>query len=654
MTATFSSTKKIADLPRLPLKGSLDLTYRCNNRCLHCWLRTSDGRGELSTHEILTLVDDARAMGCREWAISGGEPMLRPDFPEIFDYITSHAKSYSLNTNGTLITPEIAELMKRKGSKMVALYGATAKVHDHVTQNPGSYAATMLGFKLLKDAGAGFTVQLVPMKDNWHEFPAMVELAKSLSPHYRIGAPWLYLSAGLDPVRNAEIDSQRLSPRDVVELDRPDFSSPDGEDDGGHPKCPAGDDLLFAACIANRRDFHVDPHGMMSFCSFIKDPAMRYDLRKGTFHDAWERFIPLLADKVRGGEEYVKNCGSCDYRKDCRWCAVYGYLEHGRYSAKVEHLCDVARENRVCRERMLRDHRRYVRIGGITIQVDSDLPFSETTFDKEFDRFHVDGPGEDTVSIRHHFDLPDLPEERRGEEMYRKSSWAIYRKGQSWIYTGIPADGTILPLHNIAVFSEDHTSGRIYHDKTREENFRKGNLTSLTLFLSDQILVARLLADRNGFILHSAGAIINGKGVLFVGHPEADKNPMTDILNRAGARGEMDIKILCDDRNIIRRQPEGWNVYGTWNHGDVPDISSRSAPLHSIIFIEKSDVNRIIQIEDRDEIVRRLLACLIRPFVTAGWEEKTLTYVERMAQEVPCYVMPFDKSGAIIEEMMRI
>jgi MoaA/NifB/PqqE/SkfB family radical SAM enzyme len=94
--------------PRLPLKGSIDLTYRCNNRCRHCWLRTPDGSGELSTQEIIALVDDARAMGCREWAISGGEPMLRPDFVEIFDYITSHAKSYSLNTNGTLITPEIS------------------------------------------------------------------------------------------------------------------------------------------------------------------------------------------------------------------------------------------------------------------------------------------------------------------------------------------------------------------------------------------------------------------------------------------------------------------------------------------------------------------------------------------------------------------
>jgi hypothetical protein len=60
-------------------------------------------------------------------------------------------------------------------------------------------------------------------------------------------------------------------------------------------------------------------------------------------------------------------------------------------------------------------------------------------------------------------------------------------------------------------------------------------------------------------------------------------------------------------------------------------------------------VNRITRINDRREFVRRLLACVIRPFVTADWWEKTLTYVEQMAREVQCYRMQFDKSGAIVK-----
>jgi len=82
---------------------------------------------------------------------------------------------------------------------MIALYGATAEIHDHITRNPGSFQATMKGFKLLQEARAEFIVQLVPMKDNYHQYKEMVKLAKSLSPHWRVGAAWLFLSAEGDP-----------------------------------------------------------------------------------------------------------------------------------------------------------------------------------------------------------------------------------------------------------------------------------------------------------------------------------------------------------------------------------------------------------------------------------------------------------------------
>jgi len=217
-------------MPRLPLKGSLNLTYRCNNDCRHCWLRippgaytpSIGGRGgkqrELILDEIKAVVDQARAMGCREWSISGGEPMLRPDFVETFDYLTRKATRYSLNTNGTLITPQIAQFMRRKGTKMIALYGATAEVHDHITRAPGSFEHTMRGFAYLKEAGAGFTVQLIPMSDNYHQWDEMQALAQSLSKHWRCGAAWLYLSATTQRhARNAISRCPAFSPVETKE-----------------------------------------------------------------------------------------------------------------------------------------------------------------------------------------------------------------------------------------------------------------------------------------------------------------------------------------------------------------------------------------------------------------------------------------------------
>ena len=294
--------------------------------------------------------------------------MLRDDFTEIFDFLTRQTKTYSLNTNGTLITPEIAQLLKRKGTKMIALYGATADVYDSVTHHPGGFDALMRGLAYLREAETAFTMQLVPMQANWHQWAKMVELAHSLSPSWRVGASWLYLSSSGTPTKNREIAGQRLWPMDVIQLDEPD---PDdekcGEDlkeqENGNAYVKTGtlatsmpcnsahsDDRLFAQCIAGHREFHIDPYGKMTFCSFIKDPLMRYDLRNGTFREAWETFIPSLADKVRGGVEYAENCGDCDLRADCKWCAVYGYLEHGRYSAPVEYLCAIAHENHKFKE----------------------------------------------------------------------------------------------------------------------------------------------------------------------------------------------------------------------------------------------------------------------------------------------------------------
>ena len=98
----YLTVKKMQLPPRLPLQGEIDLTWRCNNACRHCWVSlpadSPEKKRELSFDEIRRISDEARALGCRQWNISGGEPMLRPDFPEIFDFLTTNSVSYCLNT----------------------------------------------------------------------------------------------------------------------------------------------------------------------------------------------------------------------------------------------------------------------------------------------------------------------------------------------------------------------------------------------------------------------------------------------------------------------------------------------------------------------------------------------------------------------------
>ena len=685
----------IKEIPRLPLAGNIDLTYRCNNNCRHCWLSLPangpEKKNELTFDEIRRIVDDARAMGCRSWSISGGEPLLRPDFPEIFDYLTRKVISYSINTNGTLITPEIARLLTLKGTKMIALYGATAEVYDHVTRNPGGFEKVMRGFEYLKEAGAGFIVQLIPMRANYHQWEDMIALAKSLSKHCRCGASWLYLSCDGSKQRNKEIQDQRLLPADVINLDEPDLTyterMPELEkfacemEGKSHVEAACGavkerDDRLFSQCIAGRRDFHIDPYGRMSWCSFIKDNALRYDLRQGSFAEAWEKFIPSCADNVRGDDEWRANCASCEIRNDCRWCAVYAYLETGRYSAPIPHLCAVAKEAHKFKEDWQKNHRRYFRIAGITARIESDLDFSRIKFNDELMVFSVEGPGEDNVEFRHYFELPDLEGKNLGKELYRKTPWAISRsKDGTWFYRGISPTNGDDNLHSVAVFSADYVHGTIYSLPGDLDRILTKGWQSLSHFPTDQIWLGPLLADRNAVIVHSAAAIVNSKGLVFVGHSEAGKSTTIELLKAANREGKLSAEILCDDRNVLRYWPgktvgqkptsapvtgekiidDGqWLVHGTWSHGTTADVSPSSAPLCAILFLKQDRKNKIEPLTDRKKIWHNLLATLIRPMVTAEWWQKELDILERIVHEIPCYTMHFDKSGAIVEEIMKI
>ncbi len=637
-------------LPRLPLDARLDITYRCNNRCRHCWLwlppDAPEATAELSFDELRRIIDEARRMGCQAWGISGGEPMLRPDFGDILDYISRRALRYRLNTNGTLITPALAQLLTRPGNKMVALYGATAQVHDDVTRNPGSFEAMLRGCAYLKEAGAAFVVQIVPMRANYHQYDEMVALAASLSPEYRVGAPWLWLSANQSPARNREIAEQRLDPATVLSLDPPDPSAGllhaarcgTGDECFSCGAAP-GDDRLFAACIEGRRDFHIDPYGQMSFCCFVKDPALRYDLRKGTFEEAWEHFIPSLKDAVRGGPEYQAGCGSCELRADCRVCPVYAYLEHDRYSAKVDYLCDVAQEVRRYKQEWRKTHLRYYRIAGITIQLTADFEINDSTYQDKFAKFRVDGPGDDTVALNLVAAVPTRADLQLGKQVYRRTPWDIYRQGQSWVYLVVATDDADAEPEIAAVFNADHTEATVY---TRADVIARGDLGSLTTFTSDQVWLAQLLADREGCYMHSSGIIMDGKGLLFVGHSEAGKSTMLKIL---GGQGEL----LCDDRVIVRRGPDGFRIHGSWSHGELPDVSPNSAPLRAILYLDKAPTNELIPIESRKERFSTALNYVVRPMVTADWWDKILTLTDRMAAEVPAYRLRFDKSGAVAD-----
>ncbi|MEO0108053.1 MAG: hypothetical protein ABIK62_02630, partial [candidate division WOR-3 bacterium] len=549
---------------------------------------------------------------------------------------------FVLNTNGTRITPSLARLFKRrKGSLLVALYGATPEVHDHITRTPGSFAELMQGIAYLREASVGFTVQVVVLRDNRHQRQEMIQLAESLSPSWRYGAGWLYLSASGASEVNREIVAQRLDPSEAIALDPPNVSYLNRRAIAEQKTVSDIDDRLFAECVSQRKDFHIDPYGQMSFCAFIKDPALRYDLKKGGFREAWEKFIPSLADSVRGGKEYQEACGSCSYGDECRWCPVFGYLEHGRYSARVEYLCRLSQENRRYQEAWRKDHSRFFRVGDITIQVDSDLPFKPDTFHETLRQFQVDGPSEDMAYIAHHFGLPPRITEDLGQPVYHRPPWAVYRRGEHWIYIGISRDkDSEIPPHRVAVFNDEHSSAQIYNPDS--DSFVKGANHALTMFPTDQIMLSRLLAHRQGCIIHSSGVVMDGQGLLFVGHSEAGKSTTVDMIKQVST-------VLCDDRIIVRLRPDGYRIYGTWSHGTIPEVSAASAPLRAVFLLEKAPFNRIQPIENRVRYAAILASHVIRPLLTTDWWDRTIAFFGELVKSVPVYRLQLDLSGQVVE-----
>lgn len=294
---------------------------------------------------------------------------------------------------------------------------------------------------------------------------------------------------------------------------------------------------------------------------------------------------------------------------------------------------------------MKSDHCRFYKIAGITVRLESELPITDKTFQPKFKIFEVDGPGDDGITIRLFFSIPEIDDSDLGFEVYRKPPWAIFKKDDTWIYYGIDPTSEVKGPGCLAVFNTDHTDGRIYNNN--ETYYRQGGLPTLTLLPTDQIVLARVLADRRGCYMHASGVALDGRGFIFVGQSEAGKSTTARMLKDKG-------ELLCDERIIIRGHEDGFRIHGNWSHGEIPEISAGSAPLKAVMFLDKASENRLVPLTDKQEILSSFLSCLVRPFVTTDWWAKMLSVASDIVRDVPCYRMRFDMDGGIADLLREL
>ncbi len=205
----------------VPISGTIDLTRKCNLKCIHCYHEYNDKdlknrNSELSTDGWISIIDEIVDAGCLYLLITGGEPLLRKDFAEIYTHIKMRGIILTVFTNGTLITDEILNLFDDLPpyDLEISIYGATAEIYEKVTGVPGSFEKCLSGIKKLFDHKIKFSLKTVLMTHNLHEYPDMKKMAEVYGADFRFDAAiFPRLNGDLAPL------NLRINPKEAVEIE---------------------------------------------------------------------------------------------------------------------------------------------------------------------------------------------------------------------------------------------------------------------------------------------------------------------------------------------------------------------------------------------------------------------------------------------------
>lgn len=327
---------------RVPVEVSIEVTHRCPLECQHCYnnLPMADAnarREEMSSDEHIHLLDELVDLGCLWILYTGGEIFARKDFLDIYTQAKKRGFLITLFTNGTMITPRIADHLAeyRPFNIEITLYGATRKTYETLTGIPGSFDRCMKGIRLLLDRKLPLKLKTVPTTINYEEVYEMKRFAEQ-----ELGVEFKF-----DPLVNPRTDCSqsplavRLSPEQAVALD---FCDPvrkagfariaEAELTSNVPASPKK-----YTCGGGHNGCAIDPKGRMTIC--VLSHRDGYDLRSGSFQQGWEGRLKEIRNSDNTRETI---CTSCRITSLCGMCAANGELEAGDAESPVEFLCQVA------------------------------------------------------------------------------------------------------------------------------------------------------------------------------------------------------------------------------------------------------------------------------------------------------------------------
>jgi MoaA/NifB/PqqE/SkfB family radical SAM enzyme len=339
----------------------LELTERCDNSCIHCYINLpqNDARAkarELTTSQWKDIIHQAAGLGALSLRFTGGEPLLRPDFAELYEYARRSGIRVILFTNARRITPQLADLFQRippLEKIEISVYGLHPQSYAAATCSRKGYFEFKRGLDLLLERQIPFIVKGAWLPNNRDETAEFETWAASLP--WMEGPPSCIIPIELrarrdSPARNRIIRSLSPHPHLVaaIEQEHPGYREGMRQFSARFMR-PRGRRLF--TCGASQGGA-VDAYGRFQPCLLLRDPQLSYDLRQGEdpgaglkpggLREALETHFPKLRQVQATNREYLKRCARCFLGGLCEQCPARSWPEHGTLDTPVEYHCQVA------------------------------------------------------------------------------------------------------------------------------------------------------------------------------------------------------------------------------------------------------------------------------------------------------------------------
>jgi radical SAM protein with 4Fe4S-binding SPASM domain len=338
-------------------KGSLkrldiELTERCNNSCQHCYINLPENdaealKEELTTDQLKNILQQAADLGVLTVRFTGGEPLIRRDFTELYMFARRLGMKVLLSTNGRGITLEIAKLLASVPpleAVEITVYGMHPESYDAVACSTGAYAEFRQGIELLLKHNVRFTVKGVLLPQNMSEIDEFESWAATLTQEENPPSITLLLEMRCrhnSPQQNKRIQDLRMSPEDVVKtINRhKEIYIKDTERFIERFLGPKGDELF---CCGAGKAISIDAYGRIQPCLMMRDPSLVLDSGFVELSEALDAFPKMLMQRKATNPDYLKRCSRCFLIGLCEQCPAKSWSEHRTLDTPVEYLCDVA------------------------------------------------------------------------------------------------------------------------------------------------------------------------------------------------------------------------------------------------------------------------------------------------------------------------